>query len=195
MCSSRYAAAFSSCDAGRERAVEVDAVLAQRIRKGDPVAIRERPQLVLVGHRAGRGRRAEERPAEARPLLVGPGDEPHRHRRLALGGDAPDHLDAGEHVQAAVEPAAVRHRVQVAADQQRAVGGAGEREPLVARLVDLLDRARALHLLSQELAGLLPRVGPGDPLRAVLVAGQLAQLVEVGDRACRVQRHELDPKA
>ena len=33
-------------------------------------------QLVLVGHRAGRGGRAEERAAEARALLVGPVDEP-----------------------------------------------------------------------------------------------------------------------
>ena len=81
-------------------------------------------QLVLVAHRARRGRRAEERAAEARALLVGPVDEPHRDRRLALLGDPAQHLDAGEHVQAAVEPAAVRHRVDVPADQQRALGRA-----------------------------------------------------------------------
>ena len=95
-------------------------------------------QLVLVGHRARRRGRAEERAAEARALLVGPVDEPHRERRRALLGDPPQHLDAGHDVQAAVEPAAVRHRVDVAADQQRALGGAAEREPLVAGLVDLL---------------------------------------------------------
>ena len=73
-------------------------------------------------HRAGRGRRAEERAAEARALLVGPVDEPDRERRLAFLGDPAQHLDARHDVQAAVEPAAVRHRVDVPADQQRALG-------------------------------------------------------------------------
>ena len=124
MCSSRYARRVLELRARVERAVELDAVLAQRVGQRDAVAVVQLPQLVLVAHRAGGGRRAEERAAEARALLVGPVDEPHRHRRLALRGDPPQHLDAGEHVQAAVEPAAVRHRVHVPADQQRPVGGA-----------------------------------------------------------------------
>ena len=80
----------------------------------------------------------KQRASEARTLLVGPVDEPHRQRRRALGGDAPQHLDAGHHVQAAVEPAAVRHRVDVTADQERALGRARQREPLVPGLVDLV---------------------------------------------------------
>ena len=88
----------------------------------DAVRVAPLPQLVLVGHRAGRRRRAEERAAEARALLVGPVDEPHGERRRAVGGDPPQHLDAGHDVQAAVEPAAVRHRVDVPADQQRPLG-------------------------------------------------------------------------
>ena len=105
-----------------ERAVEVDAVLAQRVRQRDRRrASRSCAQLVLVAHRAGGRRRAEERAAEARALLVGPVDEPDRQRRRALLGDPPQHLDAGDDVEAAVEPAAVRHRVDVAADQQRAL--------------------------------------------------------------------------
>ena len=59
-----------------------------------PSRSRQRTQLVLVAHRAGRSRRAEERAAEARALLVGPVDEPHRHRRLTLRRDPPQHLDA-----------------------------------------------------------------------------------------------------
>ena len=35
----------------------------------------------------------------------------------------------------------------------------------------------------------LPGVGPGDALGAVFVAGQLAQLLELGDGALRIQRH------
>ena len=41
---------------------------------------------------------------------------------VALLGDPPQHLDAGQDVEAAVEPAAVRDRVDVPADQQRLVG-------------------------------------------------------------------------
>ena len=178
-----------------ERAVEVDAVLAQRVRQRDPVAVVQRAQLVLVAHRAGRGRRAEERAAEARALLVGPVDEPHGHRRLALRGDAPQHLDAREHVQAAVEPAAVRHRVHVPADQQRPLRGAAEREPLVARPRRSPRRAPVPASFSRsQLARLLPGLRPGDPLGAVVVAGQLAELLELGDGARRIERHESDPK-
>ena len=124
-----------------ERAVEVDAVLAQRVGQRDSVRVGALSKLVLVGHRAGCGRRAEERTAEARAFLVRPVDEPHGERRRALGGDPAQHLDAGDDVEAAVEPAAVRHRVDVPADQERTLGGAAKREPLVARLVDLLRRA------------------------------------------------------
>ena len=94
----------------------------ERIRQRDAVAVGELRELVLVAHRA-RPRRDEpnsERPKRA-PSSSAQFDEPHRDRRLALLRDPPQHLDAGDHVQAAVEPAAVRHRVDVPADQQRAL--------------------------------------------------------------------------
>ncbi len=108
-------------------------MLGERVRQRDPVGVAALAQLVLVGHRAGGGARAEQRAAEARALLVGPVDEAHGDRGLALLGEAAQHLDAAHDVEAAVEPAAVRHRVDVAADQQRALGRAAQREPLVAR--------------------------------------------------------------
>ena len=108
-----------------ERAVEVDAVLAQRVGQRDPVAVGQLSQLVLVAHRARRRRRAEERAAEARALLVGPVDEPHRHRRRRPPRRSGASTSTpATHVQAAVEPAAVRHRVDVPADQQRAAPSA-----------------------------------------------------------------------
>ena len=128
-----------------ERPVELDAVRAQRVGQRDAVGVVPLPQLVLVGHRAAGGRRAEERAAEARALLVGPVDEPHRHRRLPVLGDPAQHLDPGHDVQAAVEPAAVRHRVDVPADQHRALRGAAQREPLVARLVELVLERQAVR--------------------------------------------------
>ncbi len=164
-------------------------MLAQRIGQGDPVRVTALAQLVLIGHRAGGRRRAEERPAEARPLLVGPVDEPNRQRRLPVGGDPPQHLDARHDVEAAVEPAAVRHRIDVAADQQGFVGVAGQREPLIARLVDLLDCPGRRNLPAKPVAGLLPRVGPGHPLGPVVVPSQLAELLELRHGALRVQPH------
>ena len=162
-------------------------MLGERVGERDPVAVGELPELVLVAHRARRGARAEERPPEPRALLVGPVDEAHGQRRRPLLGDPPQHLHPGHHVQAAVEPAAVRHRVDVPADQQRPVGLAREREPLVPGLVDLLRGERAL--VAQPLARPLPGLGPGDALRAVLVAGQLLELAQLLDRAGGVERH------
>ena len=67
------------------------------------------------------------------------------------------------------------------------VGGAGHRPPLVARLVELhLD---PVELARHPLLGLHPGVRPGHALRAVLVAGQLLQLAQLGDGSLRVERH------
>ena len=67
------------------------------------------------------------------------------------------------------------------AEQERALRGARQREPLVPGLVDLLLGADGDDLLAQPLAGALPGLGPRDALRAVLVAGQLLQLAELRD--------------
>src|SRR6478735_1180428 len=168
-----------------ERPVEVDAVLADRVRQRDPVDIAPLAQLVLVAHRAGGRRGAEQRAAEAGALLVGPAHEPHGQRRRPLFGDAPQHLDGREHVEAAVEPASVRHGIDVAAEQERALRLARQREPLVPGLVDLLLGADRHDLLAQPLARALPRLRPGDTLSAVLVAGQLLQLPQLRDRPFR----------
>ena len=104
-----------------ERVIEVDAACCERIGERDAVAVGEAAQLLLVAHRPGGGRGAEERAPEARPFLVGPVDEPYGHRRGSLLGDPPEHLRARDDVEAAVEPAAVPHRVDVAADQDGAL--------------------------------------------------------------------------
>src|SRR5581483_8426057 len=127
--------------------------------------------------------------------LVGPRDEPHRHRRPPLLRDPPHDLHAGEDVQAPVEPAAVRHRVHVPADQELPLRVAAQREPLVPRLVDRLLGPGSVHLRPQELACALPRLRPRDPLRAVLVPRQRAQLLELLDGAGGVERHGDDPRS
>jgi hypothetical protein len=110
------------------RADEVDAVLGEASGSSTPSPVRELPQLLLVVHRPGRGARAEQAAAEARALLVGPVDEPDGDARSAFLAKAAQHLDATHHVQAAVEPAAVRYRVDVAADQQLARSAPAQRE-------------------------------------------------------------------
>ena len=167
MCDSRYAAALASLSPRRRGALERDPESAERLRQPDPVAILELRELGLIGHRPGRRRRAEERTPEARPLLVGPADQANRHARLTLRRDPAEHFDARHHVQAPVEPAPVRNRVHVPADQQRLVGTPGQREPLVAGLVDLLARSGRSNGGAEELTRPRPRLRPRDALRPV----------------------------
>jgi hypothetical protein len=104
-------------------------------------------------------------------------------------GDPPQHLDAGDDVQRAVQPAAVRHRVDVPPDEDRAAGLAVEREPLVARSVDLLGDAGVPDLFPQPLARALPGLRPRDPLRPRVVAGQSPKLLQLGDGPARIEGH------
>src|SRR5581483_3104117 len=114
---------------------------------------------------------------EAGTLLVRPVDHADGQRRLPVLRDPAQHFDCRHDVQAAVEPAAVRHRVDVPTEEQRALRVALEREPLVPRLIDLLDRAGVGHRSAEPLACTLPRLGPRDALRPVLVSGEVAQLL------------------
>ena len=190
MCSSRYAAAFASCDRAASALVELDPVLAQRVRQRDPVPVVQLPQLVLV---ASSSPAAADEPNSERPKRA-PSSSAHETSRTVTGG---------------CPSAAIRRSTSTPASTFRqpssqppfgtesmcppissALSDAPrEREPLVAGLVDLLDGARSRDLRAQELARRLPRVRPRDALRAVLVAGQRAQLLELGDGACGVERH------
>ena len=132
-------------------------MLAQRLGKRDPVAVRQLAQLVLVGHRA-RGRRgAEERAAEARPSSSAQLTSRTVTGGVALLRDPAQHLDRGEDVEAAVEPAAVRHGVDVTAEQDGALGRAAQRPPLVAGLVDVVLERQALELRAEPLLRRSPR--------------------------------------
>ena len=163
---------------------------SDRVRQRHTVAIGELPQLVLVRHRPRGCARPEERAAEACTLLVRPRDEPNRDRRLALLRDPAQHLRAGDDVERTVEPAAVRNRVEVAADEQLPLRSPAKRPPLVARLVELHLRAGSLELGRHPLLRLDPGVGPGHALGAVLVARQLSELLQLRNRACGIERHD-----
>src|SRR6185437_16123696 len=102
----------------------------------------------------------------------GPADELERQRAL-LGRERAQDLETGDDVQAAVEPAAVGHRVEVAADDDEALGLTGRRGPQVAGLVVLdADAVDLRELGAEPVVRLLPFVGPRDALGAVVVAGE-----------------------
>ena len=125
-------------------ALEINADIFQRVRQFDSVLVHQAARFVHV-EIAGAGGRAEQTFAEARAFFIGPIHEANRHRRLAvvLGIDAAENLHTGQHIEAAIEPAAVRHGIHVAADEQTFFRFAAQRRPGVARgvVVDF-DRER-----------------------------------------------------
>ena len=162
--------------------VDVDAEPAHGLRERDAVAVAQALELRLVAHRPGRRRGAEQRPSEPRPLLVGPVHEPDRDGRRAHGRDVAEHLGAGEDVEAAVEPAAVRDGVHVPADQDGAVGRAAQRVPVVAGLVALDLEREVGERVCQPGATARPGLRPRDALGAVLVTRERSQLLQVARR-------------
>ena len=113
------------------------------------------------------------------------GFQPHRHRRLAvvLRIDAAKNLDARDDIQATIEPPAIRHGINVPADEQGSFRFTVQGCPKIPRCIAMdFDRERFEFFL-KPLARLDPRWGEGDSLRAVLIAGQRAKLFEFGDCA------------
>jgi hypothetical protein len=99
-------------------------------------------------------------------------------RALAAGGEPP-----AQDAERAVQPAAVRHRVDPPAEDHRPLGPAGQGCPQVPRLVRVDVDRQLGQPLAQPVAGAGPRVGPREALRAALVAGQLTECPQVGDGA------------
>ena len=125
--------------------------------------------------------------AEPRAFLVRPVDQLQRHRRLPITVHA-QRLERGHHAQRAVEPSAIGHRVEMAADDDRAIGGAGQRHPAVAGRVHLrLDPDRR-QARAQPFARVAPHRTPREALRTVGGRGPLAEVPEVGDHVAGAHR-------
>ena len=65
----------------------------------------------------------------------------------------------------------------MASDQQRTLGSAGERDPLISGGIHVLLYRQAVQLGFEPGSGLEPGVRPGDALGAVLTGGERAQLL------------------
>ena len=97
---------------------EIDPLLFQRCRKGDALFVFQVSRLVHVEISRAR-RRTEKALPKSRPFFIRPVHQANGHRRLAvkLSVNATKNLNACERVQAAIEPAPVRHRIDMSADE------------------------------------------------------------------------------
>src|SRR5215207_1989078 len=159
-------------------AVEVNAMLLERIWECDAVAVFEVAHV--VGPERARGRtRAEEAAPKASPLLVGPVYETQSHGTLLRGEGAHD-FEGANHVKGTVEPASVRDGVYVSAQDDGTFRVTWCRGPDVAGLVGLyLGYAfYLLQLACEPLAGLLPLLGPRVVVNDTGTTGEFGELPE-----------------
>src|SRR5215213_6825718 len=108
-------------------AVEVNAMLLERVWQGDAVAVFEVAHVVGFERACGRAR-AEEAAPKAGALLVGPVHETQSHG-TRLGGEGAHDFEGPNHVQGTVEPASVRDGVYVSAEDDGLLRVTGCRGP------------------------------------------------------------------
>ena len=146
-------------------ALELHAVLRQRVDEPRAAAIDQLAHLVDL-QAAGGGRRPEQAPAEAGAFLVGPVHQFQRDRR-PLGGVHPQDFECGHDAERPVEPPAVRHRIKMAADDDRPGRGAAKRDPVVSRGIGVDRESEPGDLAGKPRARVAPHRSPGQPLGAV----------------------------
>ena len=175
-------AGMAALDGGVPDAVDVDVALAQRVFQADSVAVGA-AAVGLDGVRSGKGGGAEEAAAEARAFLVGPIHQANGDGRLAVEvlRQTAQHLEAGEDAKAAVEPAAVGDGVQMTAEDEGAIGVAAQRRPGVPGGVEVVLHRQLGQLALKPGSRLEPGFAPGDALRSMIVRGQRAKLLEIGN--------------
>ena len=140
---------------------------------------------------SGAGGGTKETFSKPRALFIRPVHEAHGHGwpSVILVVEAAQDGHASHYIQAAVQPAAVRHRVHVSADEQGFFRLPLQGGPEIARRVHM-----GLHReFPQEAAEPFARGGPhgseGHALGAVFVAGEGAQFLEFGESTRGVYRH------
>src|SRR5258708_28415982 len=95
-------------------------------------------------------RRAQQAAAKPRAFFVGPIDETNGNWRTSVkfGSNPAEHFEARELIQCAIKPTAIRHRVEMPADQQRPFGFTPQRHPAVSGRVTMLLYRQFFHLCS-----------------------------------------------
>src|SRR3569623_1345548 len=162
--------------------IEIDPVLGERIWQLHARAIDEVSELSTRIECTGGRRGAPQRPPEPCAFFIGPVDEVDRQLRLAM---LAQDLEPGEPAEAALEPAAAGHGIEVAADHEALRRLAADGRPQISRRIALGRDAALAELRGEPLAGLAPRRSPRGALGAALVGGQLRELLEVRDHPRR----------
>ncbi len=162
-----------------DHAIEQDAVLGQRIHQPGALAILQVSDVV-ERQAAGRRRRSEQAPAEARPFFVGPVHELQRDRRR-LPRVRAQGFERGHDPERAVQPTAVRHRIQMRADDHGLLRGSCERDPVVAGGIGLDREAEGRDFFLEPDAGVAPHRTPREALRSVGRRRPRSQFAQFGD--------------
>ena len=161
--------------------LDVHAVLRQRVDQARAVAIDQLAHLVDL-QAAGGGRRAEQAAAEAGAFLVGPVHQLQRDRRPP-GGVHAQHFERGHHAETSVQPSAVRHRIEMAADDDRARRVAADRHPVVAGGIGLDGEPEFGDPGGEPRARLAPHRSPGQPLGPIGGRRARRQLTKIGNHS------------
>src|SRR5215210_7543943 len=153
-------------------AVEVNAMLLERVWEGDAVAVFEAAHVIGL-ERARSRAGAKEAASKAGALLVGPVHETQSDGTL-LGGEGAHDFEGAHHVQGTVEPASVRDGVYVSAEEDGTLRVTGCRGPDVASLVGLYLGYvfNLLQFAPEPLTGFVPLPCPRDAAGAVGSTGE-----------------------
>ncbi len=134
-------------------------------------------------------------PSRLRPNRA-PSSSAQSTRRTVTGGRPlycsckfAQHFERGQHSQAAVQPAAIGDRIEMAANQQGLLRFARQSDPAIPGGIVVILYRKAVQLGGEPFARLEPRIGPGHALRAVRVGGERAQFFQFGDGSLRVDAH------
>src|SRR5262249_13074669 len=114
-----------------------------------------------------------------------PVHELQRDGRLRAGVHA-ERLERRHHTKRAVQPAAIRDRIEVAADDHRLRRCSGERDPVIAGGVGVDGEAERRELVLEPGARLPPDGPPREALSAVGGGSPRGELAQVVDHAPRV---------
>jgi hypothetical protein len=160
--------------------VDVDATVPQSILQTNSIAVGT-DTIHVDRLSSSERRRAEEATAEARTLLIGPIDQPNRDWRppMRFLRETTQYLKAGKNAQAAVQPTAVRYRIEMTPHNKRAFGIASKRRPGVARGIEVMFYRQALQLALKPIARLEPNRTPGETLCAKVIGRQGTKLLEI----------------
>src|SRR5579871_6768394 len=170
--------------------IDVDAAAPQRVFKANTILVRS-PAVRVNRVGARKSRRTEQAAAKSRAFLVCPIDQPNRDRRAAviLVRKSPKDLQGGHHTQTAIQPSAIRNRVEMASQDQRLFRVSGQGDPAIPCGIIVILDGQAGKLRPEPLASLEPSVAPSDPLRTVLVSGESPEFLKLCHRSLSVDAH------